>query len=291
MVTLAADDVRTLFNRKAGSWRRKYAQNGKLHARVERFAGRLCALCPPPARVLDLGCGTGEIAVGLAERGYQVTGCDIAEEMLEVAKEQCGTRESGPGRIADPESLNPGAHPLPPNPECRIEWRCLEPNWKKLPFQDSRFDAVVASSVFEYLPDVPGVAAELARVLRLGGVLLLTVPNPRHAVRRIEARLQSLLAHCRWRGLERFERLGLYAAYLRLSRNRWEGEEWERLFEGAHFAPLDERQFARANWAENQEPLLLIEMKRVIYKPQTFLPEKIRRRTPSPYFSLKRKEL
>ena len=54
------------------------------------------------------------------------------------------------------------------------------------------FDGIVASSVFEYLDDVPRVAAELSRVLRPEGVLLLTVPNPCNFMRKLEARLQSM---------------------------------------------------------------------------------------------------
>lgn len=43
-------------------------------------------LLQPPARVLDAGCGTGRIAVRLAELGYDVVGVDVDEVMLEVAR-------------------------------------------------------------------------------------------------------------------------------------------------------------------------------------------------------------
>ncbi len=43
-------------------------------------------LVPPGARVLDAGCGTGRVAVRLAERGYDVTGVDVDREMLGVAR-------------------------------------------------------------------------------------------------------------------------------------------------------------------------------------------------------------
>ena len=49
------------------------------------FCERLVA---PPARVLDAGCGTGRVAIRLAEHGYQVTGVDIDASMLEVARER-----------------------------------------------------------------------------------------------------------------------------------------------------------------------------------------------------------
>lgn len=42
----------------------------------------------PGKRLLDLGCGTGCISIPLAQRGYQVTGVDISEEMLAAAREK-----------------------------------------------------------------------------------------------------------------------------------------------------------------------------------------------------------
>lgn len=42
----------------------------------------------PGSRVLDLGTGTGFLALGLAARGYEVTGVDISEKMLEIADEK-----------------------------------------------------------------------------------------------------------------------------------------------------------------------------------------------------------
>ncbi|MGI8666383.1 MAG: class I SAM-dependent methyltransferase, partial [Jatrophihabitans sp.] len=48
---------------------------------------RFCAaLVPAPARVLDAGCGTGRIAITLAEWGYQVLGVDLDESMLAQAR-------------------------------------------------------------------------------------------------------------------------------------------------------------------------------------------------------------
>jgi SAM-dependent methyltransferase len=45
-------------------------------------------LVPPPARVLDAGCGTGRVAIRLAERGYDCVGVDMDASMLAVARER-----------------------------------------------------------------------------------------------------------------------------------------------------------------------------------------------------------
>ena len=46
----------------------------------------------PGNRLLDLGCGTGSISIPLAQKGYQVTGVDLSEEMLAVAQEKSDER-------------------------------------------------------------------------------------------------------------------------------------------------------------------------------------------------------
>src|SRR5215207_5419821 len=44
--------------------------------------------CPRPCRVIDLGCGTGRVAVPLTRKGHRVTAVDLSEEMLRVAAEK-----------------------------------------------------------------------------------------------------------------------------------------------------------------------------------------------------------
>jgi glycosyltransferase involved in cell wall biosynthesis/ubiquinone/menaquinone biosynthesis C-methylase UbiE len=232
-------DVRTLFNHKARGWRNKYGSRGKLNSRVEQFAARLAGHCPPPARILDLGCGTGEIAAAIDQMGYQVTACDFAEEMLAVARSNYFATA--------------------------VDWVRLEPDWQTLPFADGSFDGIVASSVFEYLDDVHQVAAEVSRVLRPEGVLLLTVPNPANVVRKLEARLQSAsVFHRLAPALRKVQRLDSYAAYLRLSRNRFDAPGWQAVLNAAHFAAVDEQEFSSPAWQhQSKAPLVLLTVKRM----------------------------
>ena len=122
--------MRTLFDAKAAGWPAKYAPDGRLAGRLTQLAAAAADLAAAGGELLDLGCGSGELARHLAAAGYQVTGCDIAPPMLRQAA------------VADP------AHAVP--------WVRLEPGWRTLPFAAGSLDAVVAASV-------PGVRARPSR--------------------------------------------------------------------------------------------------------------------------------
>lgn len=55
---------------------------------IERFAERMKTYQVDGNKVLDVACGTGEFTVRLAKQGYNVTGVDLSEEMLSMAKEK-----------------------------------------------------------------------------------------------------------------------------------------------------------------------------------------------------------
>jgi SAM-dependent methyltransferase len=191
----AANAVVQLFDAKAATWPAKYAPEGRLAQRLALFGSAIGSHIAPGGHVLDLGCGTGELARHLAASGRHVTGCDISPAMLRQAAE------------ADPAS--------------GVSWIRLPPGWKALPFPAEAFDAIVASSVLEYVSDPSAVLRECARVLRPGGSVLCTVPDARHPIRWLEwlfarvaraptARTTALPAR----------RLRTYVIYLRLSRHR-----------------------------------------------------------------------
>ena len=59
-----------------------------------RFSERVTAQAPPPARVLDIGCGTGEDALWLAGQGYRVHGIDESAKMIQTARAKAAQRGS-----------------------------------------------------------------------------------------------------------------------------------------------------------------------------------------------------
>jgi len=207
--TVHADRVRALFDAKAARWPAKYEPGGPLACRLSQLARAVGELAPPGGELLDLGCGSGELARHLAASGYRVTGCDIAPAMLREAA------------LADARHA--------------VRWVRLEPGWQALPCAEGSLDAVVSASVLEYVPDPCAVLAECARALRPGGVLVCTVPDMAHPVRWLEwpLRLLSLggatprtprgpRAAARWQKPPSYRTAALrqYVAYLRSSRQR-----------------------------------------------------------------------
>jgi SAM-dependent methyltransferase len=197
------DHVKEFFNRKAGSWTRKYALSGPLTHRLELFEERLRQSVLPPARVMELGCGTGNLAARLSELGYDVTGCDIAEAMLMAARQSF--------------------------PASRARWQLLSAGSTRLPFETATFDAVIASSVLEYIENPEQSLGECLRVLNPSGVLIFSVPNPDHPVRRLELVLRPAAVYLHAAPLPWPRRVQSILKYITFSKNRFPLAYWEAL--------------------------------------------------------------
>ena len=210
-----AGQVLRLFDAKAAGWPAKYAQDGPLAGRLASLSEAVRRHAWPGDRVLDLGCGTGELTQALAAAGLRVTGCDISPQMLlRAARDPSGRGPGQPGGIG------------------RAGWVRLEPGWRSLPFVSEAFDVVVAASVLEYVAEPAAVLRECARVLRPRGVLLYTVPDLRHPVRWAEWAVRRLTGGLSGGGRRpppaagRRARWDGYRAYLRASRQRHRVRWW-----------------------------------------------------------------
>lgn len=140
-----------------------------LHRR--RYVAILQALVVPSGgRVLEIGCNPGQFTEILVQAGYRVSGLDLQPDDRQDLWKQLGV-EVLRGNLED-EALSHG--------------------------EDS-FDAVVFSEVMEHLPGSPLPALEeIRRVLRPGGLLVLSTPNARSFRERSLLGLRLLL----WRSLE-----------------------------------------------------------------------------------------
>ncbi|MEV6286056.1 methyltransferase domain-containing protein [Kribbella sp. NPDC051770] len=101
-------------------------------------------------RVLDAGCGSGPLAAELRARGAVVSAFDGSPAMAELARERLGAGVDV--QVADLT--------------------------QRLPYADGEFDDVVVSLVLHYFRDWTGPLAELRRVVKKGGRLILSVNHP-----------------------------------------------------------------------------------------------------------------
>lgn len=129
------------FDKRGGHGLVSDEQREAWHDLLSRLVGRA------PQRALDVGCGTGFLALRLAELGHVVTGVDLSAQMIEQARAK-----------ADQAALE-------------IEFRVGDA--AHLDSADKAYDLVVARHVIWNLPDPERGVAEWLRVLRPGGRLLL----------------------------------------------------------------------------------------------------------------------
>jgi SAM-dependent methyltransferase len=112
-------------------------------------------LPPPPARVLDCGCGTGWLSYFLQKRGYDVVGIDVAPRAIELALTHTFFHDLEPPdfQVADCEDL---------------------------PFVEE-FDAVVFFDSLHHAINEQQAIASAYRALRSGGVCIASETNKGHA--------------------------------------------------------------------------------------------------------------
>ncbi len=125
-------------------------------------------------RVLDVGCGHGLYSLDLARRGATLIGCDLSRSALAAA------RRTAQGLGLDGRTLYAAA------------------DGAALPLADGQFDLVICNCVLEHIADDQAALEAMARALRPGGLLYLTVDGAEHGLalgflERLPARLRRWL--------------------------------------------------------------------------------------------------
>ena len=111
------------------------------------------SLAPPlaDAAVLEVGCGSGDFALHLAGQARTVTAVDFSPAAIEIAqKKRTDVTANVTFQVADAQAL---------------------------PFPDGSFDVIFSCECLEHVPDPRRALAEMQRVLRPGGRLILTTEN------------------------------------------------------------------------------------------------------------------
>jgi ubiquinone/menaquinone biosynthesis C-methylase UbiE len=149
----ADQEVARFFDARAAGYDTAYeGRNSQGHSLRIRMRTTLELLEGSGGRVLDVGMGPGRLCAALADRGRTVSGVDASLEMVELARARL------------PQATD----------------RLRQAHVERLPFTDGSFDAVAGTGIFEYVRDRPRALAEIARVLRPGGLAVISVPNPRN---------------------------------------------------------------------------------------------------------------
>lgn len=115
---------------------------------LNHLASVLQELPQTTMHILDYGCGNGALAIAIAARGFQVTGFDLSDKGIEIAKQAATV-----AGVADRTAF-------------------ITANAQNLPFEDNTFDLVVGKAVLHHTIKYEGTAAELHRILKPNGRVL-----------------------------------------------------------------------------------------------------------------------
>jgi SAM-dependent methyltransferase len=160
MPTSQHKSVEERFDREAGDWRDVYSRTEanpfQYHDKLYRRHYVLEMIGTGNGLVLDLGCGAGMFFRDLEKAGFAVVGADFSAEMTALAAES----DEGHAGVLRADAL-------------------------ALPVRSGAFQALIGVGLLEYLPEDNSPMAEIFRILKPGGIVVVTLRNSRCLERRL----------------------------------------------------------------------------------------------------------
>lgn len=203
----------SLYRNRAASW---WDEDDGAFSTIRHFINparstwfrRILEALPPAGpgapTLVDVGCGGGYLAAEFARSGCRVIGLDAAPESLAAARRHAAAS--------------------------RLEIDYVGGRAERLPFPAASFDLAACCDVLEHVDSPEAVIAEIARVLRPGGLFFFDTIN-----RTLRSRLAAIGAMQRWRATS-FVPPGTHAY-----RNFIKPRELKRMLETNHFTPGEMR--------------------------------------------------
>lgn len=153
------DEVKKYYEEEAEDFEKEFYQTESNYSTLRIRHNHILEMVyilplPKDTKILDIGCGTGEMLMDLMAPKREIYGIDISFNMIKLAQEKC-----------DKSKIE----------NCKLSFNIGE--IEHLAFDDKSFDLVICSGVIEYLNDDKASLDELKRVIKPGGYLIINVTN------------------------------------------------------------------------------------------------------------------
>jgi ubiquinone/menaquinone biosynthesis C-methylase UbiE len=171
--------VDDFFDTHSTYWKNTYSEKdifGIIYQRRQATALKYIdgLFLPKTAHVLEIGCGAGFMTAALAKRGFVIEAIDHAQAMVDLTKEHARQR----GILSQISACTGDIH--------------------ELSYEKQKFDLIVALGVVPWLHDYKKALIEVARVVKPGGYVVITMDNALRATTLLDPKTSPPIAKIRW---------------------------------------------------------------------------------------------
>jgi 2-polyprenyl-3-methyl-5-hydroxy-6-metoxy-1,4-benzoquinol methylase len=203
------------FDARSQSWSDLYRDDPRFARRFERIATllqRYVFSTTRPGSALDVGCGSGPFSRFLAANGWEVVGIDASIKMIEEAEHSANSGS----RLISGGSL-----------------QFIHSRLEEFDRPAESFDLIVSFSMLEYIEDDRAALGKLAKLLKQGGNLVISVPNQHGLLRKVEKGIFAL------RNISGDRIAKGRAEYLKVQRHQYQNSEFDTILTRLGLKKLD----------------------------------------------------